>query len=147
MRIELIASIVFFICSWAIYFVSKGYSPQAAIFPKATGAIMGVLAGIYIIQVLLKKVKPQNFERYPVIRIVFFLAGLILYFAALNILGFYTASLIFYLTITLGYSKTKEGFKKKDVLTGLGTSIGFIGILYFLFSILLKVQIPKGLII
>jgi hypothetical protein len=144
---ELITSIILFIGSWAIYFISNGYSGQPGVFPKITGALMGTLAGIYLVQVLLKKVIPQNFEGYPAVRIIVFLAGLLLYFVALEILGFYTASFIFYLMITLGYSKTKEGFRKKDILTGVVTSIGFIGVLYFMFSILLKVQIPKGFFI
>jgi hypothetical protein len=145
MRVELTASIVCFIFSCVVILVSNGYSSQAAAFPRAIGIIMVVLSGIYIIQVLLRKVQPQKLAGYPVIRIASFLGFLILYFVALNFLGFYTASFAFYLLITLGLSK--KGSNRKDILVGVCSSIGFIGILYVLFSLLLKVQIPKGILI
>lgn len=145
MRIELVASIVFFIFSGVIFFVSTGYSAQAAVFPKALSVILGILAAIYFLQVLKNKVVPQNFAGYPLARIVAFLVALVLYFVCLNYLGFYTASFAYYLVLTLGLSKDK--LSKKEILVTFCSASVFIGVLYFLFSGLLKVQIPSGFLI
>jgi len=145
MRIELAASIVFFIFSGVIFFVSSGYSSQAAVFPKALSIILGILAAIYFLQVLTKKVVPQNFEGYPLARIVAFLVALVLYFVCLKYLGFYTASFAYYLVLTLGLSKDK--LSEKEILVNFVSASVFIGILYFLFTGLLKVQIPPGFLI
>lgn len=145
MRIELIASIVFFIFSGVIFFVSGSYSPQAAVFPKALSVILGILAVIYFLQVMLKKVVPQNLAGYPLARIVAFLVALTLYFVCLYYLGFYTASFAYYLVLTLGLSRDK--LNKKEILINFCSASVFIGILYFLFSGLLKVQIPSGFLI
>lgn len=145
MRIELIASIVALIFSGVIFFVSAGYPAQAAVFPKAVSVILFTLAAIYFVQVMMKKVVPQNLEGYPIVRIVSFLVALVLYFVCLNYLGFYTASFVYYLVLTLGLSKDK--LKSKEVLINFASATVFIGILYFLFSSLLKVQIPSGFFI
>ena len=145
MRVELIFSLVLFVLSVTIFFVSGNYSELAATFPRAVAVIMGTLAGIYVVQMLLKKAAPNPFGDYPFYRIILFLVLLVLYLVCLNYMGFYSASFAYYLIITLGLSREKV--QKKQIAVSFCSSAAFMGILYFLFSGLLKVQIPSGMFI
>ena len=66
---------------------------------------------------------------------------------SLKILGFYLASMIVFFTLVMYYSKPEE---PKDfwrvLLIKLGVTIVFILALYGLFTVLLKVRTPEGLL-
>ncbi|HMA68017.1 MAG TPA: tripartite tricarboxylate transporter TctB family protein [Desulfosalsimonadaceae bacterium] len=145
MVVEFVASIILLIFSCIIYITSLSFSPQAAVFPKALAIILGALSVIYILQVIRKKVKPQNLENYPIGRVVFFLIALVAYFYFLRILGFYTTSGLYFLFATL--ILCGNNLTKKNIVISVASGIGFIGLLYFLFTVLLKVQIPRGILI
>lgn len=145
MIVESVASIILLIFSCVIYITSLSFSAQAAVFPKGLAIIMGVLSASYILQVIRKQVKPQNLENYPIVRVVFFLIALVVYFYLLRILGFYTTSGLYFLFASL--ILCGNNLTKKNIVISVASGIGFIGILYFLFTILLKVQIPRGILI
>lgn len=145
MVVEFVASIILLIFSCVIYITSLGFSPQAGVFPKALAIILGALSAIYIFQVIRKKVKPQNLENYPIRRVVFFLIALVVYFYFLRVLGFYTTSGLYFLFATL--ILCGNNLTKKNIVISVASGIGFIGLLYFLFTVLLKVQIPRGILI
>ncbi|MDE0537166.1 MAG: tripartite tricarboxylate transporter TctB family protein [Rhodospirillales bacterium] len=69
--------------------------------------------------------------------------GLFVFFLA-EFLGFYTASALTFLVIVSLYDPASH-YEIQTWVKRFGVMIGFIAIMYGLFTLLLKVQIPKGL--
>lgn len=121
---------------------SRGYE-----FPQITALVALGIATILTVMAILPKKALANIdeEKIPwgsVWPMILILTGFSL---VMTRLGFVTTSFIAFFVIAYIYSP--EGFSLSRVLkTGVVTSI-FIGVLYSIFVLLLKVQLPEGVLI
>ncbi|KKK82861.1 hypothetical protein LCGC14_2799170, partial [marine sediment metagenome] len=105
---------------------------------------------ILLVQTLAKAVAIKGLSKaegapYPSMRILSALAMVIAYFPILNVLGFYFTSFLFYLVFTFAFFADREEFIKRLHIR-IAIPALFVGILYMLFALLLKVSTPSGLL-
>ncbi len=128
----------------------KVKDPLSAIFPNATLLSMAFLSFILLIQSVIylrrKDYISKGLQGFPLYRMLGALLVIIGYLYFLNILGFYTSSFIFHLLFPYIFDKEKKIFLKRIHLK-IVTSLLFMGVLYFLFRLLLKAPTPTGLFI
>ncbi len=132
--------------------------PLSAIFPEATLIIMAILSFIILFQegfvfVTGQKAKSKPGSSaakegsvFPYRRIIISLSLIVIYFALLDVIGFYSTSFIFYFIFTLTFSADKKKFFK-SLHSMVAIPVIFIGVLYALFNMLLKVSLPSGFLI
>jgi len=131
--------------------------PLTSLFPKATLVIMGILAFIMLLQEIIflakiKKGSPEGLQlsakkhkAFPFLRIILSLALTIVYMALLDVLGFYFSTFLFFLTFTLIFCIDKKAFCRRAHVQIAIPSL-LVAVLYSLFSLLLKVSLPRGLL-
>ena len=131
--------------------------PLTAIFPKATLMIMGLLAIIMLLQEIVflyrrsKDLKAggqtsaAKHKPFPFLRIILSLGLTIVYLALLEFLGFYFTSFLFFLAFTLIFCSDKKAFCRRAHVQIAFPAI-LVAILYSLFSLLLNVSLPRGLL-
>lgn len=87
----------------------------------------------------------DDFQAFPFVRqlpvIVIMVAGVSL----IETLGMYVTTFMLLLLVTFWYSPLEQGGRR--ALQSLGMAAGFTLGMYLLFSMLLKVQVPRGLLI
>ncbi|MCB2191684.1 MAG: tripartite tricarboxylate transporter TctB family protein [Deltaproteobacteria bacterium] len=147
MNRDAIVGLVCFVGSVALY-ATLGHieEARAAVFPRTIIVIMGVLSGLLCLQHLLfRKPGAGKSAPFPFLRVSGLFVIIVIYLYVLESLGFYLASFLFFITVTfiMGYKKlnTKQGLRWV-----LGSFI-FTVVLYVLFSVVLEVQTPRGLLI
>ena len=117
---------------------SSGNS-EAYLFPRIINSTMLVLSLILLIQHIyeknhpIKKINIAKLAPFFILIIIFILLG--------ENLGFYLCASLMFLTICYFYYPEKKDVKK--VLFFLLIGIAFMMAIYFLFTFLLKVQVPR----
>ncbi|MDR1489954.1 MAG: tripartite tricarboxylate transporter TctB family protein [Desulfovibrio sp.] len=84
-------------------------------------------------------------EPFPLVRVLVVVLAVILYIAAIEPVGFYLSSLLFFFLVTVAVQTTPR--TPRALVTRAGLAFGFVIFLYILFTLLLQVQIPKGILI
>ncbi|MBU1154673.1 MAG: tripartite tricarboxylate transporter TctB family protein [Proteobacteria bacterium] len=131
----------------AVLYATLGHieEPRAAAFPRTIIITMGALSALMLLQHLLFP-KPQAKQSpFPWIRVGGLFVIIIVYLALLEVVGFYLASFLFFMTVVC-----IMGFKRltvKQTVSWVLGSVIFTAILFILFSVLLEVQTPRGLLI
>ncbi|MDL2307666.1 tripartite tricarboxylate transporter TctB family protein [Desulfovibrio sp. OttesenSCG-928-C06] len=135
----------------AFLFLMRDYEGSAILFPRMMVILMLCLAAIKAVAEIVRMKKPvlniddYAGEPYPWLRIIFVLAAMVVYIWVLENLGFYTTALLFFFLVTLAIQNFKR--TPKVIAVRFAYCFGFILFLYLLFSVLLKVQLPKGILV
>lgn len=150
-KYDIVVSLIVTIGSFSIYkFALNVKDPLSAIFPAATLIIMAGLSLILFVQVLISMISKKKLHTsgvdIPLLKVFILFVYTIGYFYSLNCIGFYLSSFIFYAIFPFLFSRAKDTILK-DIPVKLVISCIFMGILYFLFNLILKVQTPTGLFI
>jgi hypothetical protein len=147
MRREIILSSFILAAVIAIYAsLSLFDEPGAAIFPRVVIIAMAILSSLLLIRSVIvgragTTTSAMEFRFRPFL-ICFVL--IVIYFFLLDWIGFYVASFLFFLAVTFVFGLSDISLRK-GALKVLSSAV-FMGVLYFLFTTLLKVQIPKGVL-
>ena len=118
--------------------------PQAVTFPRIIIIIMGILAGLLLLQsVVFKQKNGSQGAGFPFGRFLICFFMIIIYFFLMEGIGFYLSAFLFFIAVTFILGS-------KDLTWRTGTfrviiAFVFTGILFLLFKVLLVVQTPKGL--
>ncbi len=122
-------------------FLSK--NTEAFLFPNTVAAVMVVLAIFTIVNQLKTSLQEKTAKPIPWLSILPALIIFIIYLATLEIIGFYLGSFLAFVIIATSYHP--DGINPKT--TGKVMLIGllFMAALYCLFSLLLRVQLPRGI--
>ena len=119
----------------------------ASIFPIFLMGLMLALAGFKAVTMLLfpkKKQEEKKGEPQPMWRFWFVLASMIAYVAAVDYIGFYVSSFIFFFGVTLAIQVEERTLRSMAVrLVGV---TGFMIFLWILFTKVLMAQLPKGIL-
>ena len=117
----------------------SGSSPEAYLFPKIITSVMISLSGLLLIfyffdnKQTVKEINLSKFFIYLLLIIIFLFLG--------EILGFYFSTTLIFFSICHFYSQEKNNLK--SLIYNVIISSCFMLSIYFLFSVLLKVQIPR----
>ena len=117
----------------------NGGNPEAYLFPRIITSIMLFLSLLLLIQHFyekdhpIKKINIAKLAPFFILIIIFILLG--------ENLGFYLCASLMFLTICYFYYPEKKDMKK--VLFFLLIGAAFMMAIYFLFTFLLKVQVPR----
>ncbi len=150
-RYDIIVSLIITIGSLTVYkFALNVKDPLSAIFPSATLIIMAGLSLILLLQVLISLRSTKKFYTSGIdislSKVSLLFIYTVVYFYSLNLIGFYLSSFLFYAVFPFLFSRAKDTILK-DIPVKLIISCIFMGILYFLFNLILKVQTPTGVFI
>jgi Tripartite tricarboxylate transporter TctB family len=119
--------------------------PRAITFPRTVITIMGILSALLLIQGLVMKVPGgEKSLGYPWLRFLLLFGLIVVYLAVSETLGFYLSAFLFFVTVTYVMGRADLS-PKKAATRALGSAV-FTGVLFILFSVLLEVQTPRGLL-
>jgi len=118
----------------------------ASIFPNVLMALMVALVGIKVAATLLHPLdsEAKTKERRPLWRFFLVLASMVAYVAAVEYIGFYVSSFIFFFGVTLAIQVEERTVRSMAVR--LAVVMGFLIFLWILFTKILMAQLPKGIL-
>jgi len=139
-KINNLASVIFILLiSIMLAYVSfSGKQSEAYLFPKIITSVMIILSSLSLVVYFFDKTKKM--AEINISKLSIYLISIILFIFFGEILGFYFLTIILFLTVCYFYSERKSF--KIIIYNILITSL-FMLFIYFLFSILLKVQVPR----
>lgn len=118
---------------------------RARQFPGVVLIITGVLSLLLLVQTLVTKgVKSSAGKPFPWGRFLSLLALILVYFYIMESLGFYFSAFLFFIAVTVIFGRV--GLTVAKAASRIGLSFAFTGVLYLLFSVILKVQTPSGVL-
>jgi putative tricarboxylic transport membrane protein len=114
------------------------------------GLMMFLMLGLTLIKAVAELRFPKSDsgekqEPFPLVRVLVVIVAAILYIAVIETLGFYFSSFLFFFLTTVAVQTTPR--TPRALAVRMGIAFGFVFFLYALFSLLLQVQIPKGIVI
>lgn len=130
------------------YYMTYSFPPRSAVFPRAFIAITAILAVVLLVQALYKEKKnmPQKVgeaaQYTPSQRYRLFVSVIvtILYMVIIPKLGYFVATAIYmFVLMTL--------LKKGKMLTHVIVTVGTTLVLYGVFGVLLKIWLPRGILL
>ena len=131
--------IITLILSILLAFVSfTGGASEAYLFPKIITSTMIILSSLSLLFYFFEK--NQKIAKIDMIKLSVYLILIILFILFGEILGFYFSATLIFLTVCYYYSENKTA---KVIVYNLLVTVVFMLFIYFLFSVLLKVQVPR----
>ena len=142
------AALIVGLAVWVAYVSFNVDDPEPYLFPRLVSVGLVFLSGLALFQAVTGKARPTaGLNMEVVVNIapaLVVMAGFVFY--AVEFLGMYTASTVAFLIIQILYDPSPHNeirtWAKRIVVT-----VGFMAVMYGLFSLLLKVQTPRGLFI
>ena len=136
---KLISVIFILLLSTLLAYVSfSGGTPEAYLFPKIITSVMMILSSLALVFYFFDK--EENFAKVDIKKLSIYLISLILFISFGEFLGFYFLAILLFIIICYFYSERKT---IKTFIYNLLVTFLFMICTYFLFSILLKVQVPR----
>ena len=136
---KLISVIFILLLSTLLAYVSfSGGTPEAYLFPKIITSVMMILSSLALVFYFFDK--EENFAKVDIKKLSIYLISLILFISFGEFLGFYFLAILLFIIISYFYSERKT---IKTFIYNLLVTFLFMICTYFLFSILLKVQVPR----
>ena len=117
----------------------SGGNSEAYFFPRIITSIMLVLSLLLLIQHFYEKNHP--IKKINIAKLAPFFTLIIIFILLGENLGFYLCASLMFLTICYFYYPEKKDMKKILFFLLIGTA--FMMAIYFLFTFLLKVQVPR----
>ena len=140
LKINKLASVIFLlILSILLAYASfSGDSSEAYLFPKLLSSVMIILSTFSTITYFYNK--SEKIAKIDIKKLSIYLCSLVLFLIFGEFLGFYFLALLIFLITCFFYSEKKN---KKIIFYNFLITLFFMLFVYFLFSILLKVQVPR----
>ena len=131
--------IITLILSILLTFVSfTGGTSEAYLFPKIITSTMIILSSLSLLFYFFEK--NQKIAKIDMIKLSVYLILIILFILFGEILGFYFSATLIFLIVCCYYSENKA---TKAIIYNLLVTVFFMLFIYCLFSVLLKVQVPR----
>lgn len=133
---------------WVAFVSFNVEDPMPYLFPRLISVALVALSALALVRCLQGKEQSSRAVTTGLIKNVS--AGIavmvVFVFFAADFLGFYTASALAFLAIVTFYDPSSHA-ELRTWVRRVGAMIGFLAVMYGLFTLLLKVQIPRGLLI
>ncbi len=117
---------------------------EAYLFPSIVAGLMLVLSVISFVREAFD-LCIDDFKPIPFISQIYAVAVMILGVAVAEWLGMYIT--VFCVLLLISYWYSNQRIKSKRMVNSVLFSAGFIGLIYVLFSVMLNLQLPKGILI
>ncbi len=151
---NIIVALVVLIGSIALYSsLALIRDPRATTFPRLVILVMGALAVLLLLQSYLlhpaadasagAASKAASAEAFPWEAVLVVLIGIFIYLAVMQNVGFYLSTFIFFNGIVFMLSRKTLSLHKGMKMATM--TLCFTSVLYLLFNVLLKVQMPRGI--
>ena len=111
---------------------------EAYLFPKLITTVMIILSTFSLIIYFLNKTK--SFSEINIRKLSVYLISLILFIFLGETIGFYFLAILIFLINSYYYSESKN---LKRFIQNIVVTILFMAFIYLLFSVMLKVQVPR----
>jgi len=111
---------------------------EAYLFPKLITTVMIILSTFSLIIYFLNKTK--SFSEINIQKLSVYLISLILFIFLGETIGFYFLAILIFLINSYYYSESKS---LKKFIQNIVVTIIFMAFIYLLFSVMLKVQVPR----
>ena len=147
---DVLASLALLGISVIFWIQSRNFTKYGALFPKTVTIILGFLSFLLlinsIVKILKNKSKESKVEKIQDVKsIIISIILIVAWVFFINILGFLTSSIIFFIIM---YSLlVKKGIKLKKVVINIITIILSIVVFFLFFSKVLQVPFPTGILI
>lgn len=132
---------------WIAFISFNVEDPMPYLFPRLISVALVILSALALIRHLQGKEQSNRTITTGLIKnISAGVAVMVLFvFFAAEFLGFYTASALAFLAIATFYDPAPHA-ELRTWVRRVGAMVGFLAVMYGLFTLLLKVQIPQGLL-
>ena len=139
-KINKLSSVIFvLILSILLAYVSfSGGASEAYLFPKLLSSVMIVLSSLSVILYFYNKNK--KITEIDIKKLSIYLGSLVLFLLFGELLGFYFLAVLIFLITCYFYSEKEN---KETIFYNFLITLSFMLFVYFLFAILLKVQVPR----
>ncbi len=136
-----------FVLSIAAWSLTTGVDmPEAYQFPRTVIAVMFIMAAIQMIQTLVVRGRGKTHgDRFPFADVAKALVCMLVYFAIMERVGFYTAGFLFFVIATSILQA--EPVSVRTLARRSGIAGAFMAALFVLFNMILAVQTPSGILI
>lgn len=141
-KLDLILSIVLISISGLVYLMISQLPKEASLYPIFVTTIFLILSIVLLFKTYFTNQEDEessNFANMEIKQLLFVLVVSGIYIALINIIGYVISTVLYVFTILLGLKTSR----KKSAFI----SLGFCLFVYALFKVLLKVPLPKGIII
>jgi len=115
---------------------------EAYLFPKLITTVMIILSTFSLIIYFLNKTK--SFSEINIQKLSVYLISLILFIFLGETIGFYFLAILIFLINSYYYSESKN---LKRFIQNIVVTILFMAFIYLLFSVMLKVQVPRFILL
>ncbi len=119
-------------------------SSEAYLFPSIVAGLMLILSMISFVREAFD-LCVDDFKPIPFVSQIYAIIVMILGVAVAEWLGMYVTTCFILLFISYRYSN--QEVKSKRIANSVLFSAGFIGLIYVLFSVMLNLQLPRGVLI
>ncbi|MGB0847275.1 MAG: tripartite tricarboxylate transporter TctB family protein [Thiolinea sp.] len=138
-----IAAILVFLFSGFLLWLCTGHdNPEVYLFPFIVSIALFALSALALGRELIG-LGTGDIQSIPLLRLLPALLVIVAYVMAVEYFGMYSSSLVALFLLALIYHPGENFIQR--ITNSVLVSAGFIGVMYVLFSILLKVQTPRGL--
>ncbi len=126
---------------------SSASSPEAYLFPRLISSGMAALAIAILASTWGRPAEGRQPVRpsVPWPTLIPVLLVFVMYLWAMEAVGFYVAGFAAFVLIVSVYAP--DPFSPKAIMKRVAVSVVFIGILYSIFALLLRVQTPRGVLV
>lgn len=137
----LTAILVFLIACFLLWLCTGHENPEVYLFPSFISMALVALSALSLGRELMGF--GTELKSVPLLRLLPALVIIVAYVMAVEYFGMYSSSLVALFLIALLYHPGENLVQR--IANSALVSVGFIGVMYVLFSVLLKVQAPRGL--
>lgn len=137
LTVVMIAALIF----RASYFQDNS---EAYLFPSIIASVVLVLALMSLAREAFD-LCVDDFQAFPLVRQLPVILMMVLAVSLVEILGMYSSAFLVLALVTYWYSPQEDG--RRRLVSSLVFATGFTAFMYLLFSLLLNVQLPRGILI
>lgn len=141
-KLELLLGVILVLVSGIFYYMTFQLPEKSQIYPLFVITLLLILTLIHIVLTLKKEEDPNaktGFEGFIPGQFFVVLIGSGLYVALINILGYFTSTVIYIISILIALRTDA----KKSILISAGVTIG----IYLVFKRILRVPLPTGFLV
>lgn len=137
LTVAMIAAVIF----RASYFQENS---EAYLFPSIIAVVMLALSLLSLAREAFD-LCVDDFQAFPFVRqlpVILMMAAAV---SLVEVLGMYSSAFIVLAVVTYWYSPQEDG--RRRLVSSLGFAAGFAAFMYVLFTLMLNVQVPRGILI
>ena len=144
MKGSTIAAIIVFLFSGLLLWLCTGHEdPEVYLFPFIVSAVLFALSVLALSRELLGLSGTTDIQSIPILRLIPIFVIIVAYVMAVEYFGMYSSSLVALFLIAVVYHPAENIISRLS--SSALISAGFIGAMYVLFTVLLKLQAPRGI--